>query len=377
MAKLFYLALIPLIYLGITHLLHVFYFAGTFCESRVSLNGKTVIVTGANTGIGKTTALDMAARGARVILACRSEKRTLPAVKEIKEKTKNDQVLFMELDLASFASVQKFSDAFLRNEERLDILINNAGMFGGSEAKLNSDGIEITLMVNHLSHFLLTQNLLDLLKKSGPGSRIINVSSHAHDMANPTAFKNLDDLLVDGTAEFPSDFDDVTDLEPLEPNFILDYLLPEFALEYIFTFVMKPEFVRYSNSKLANVLYTAELARRLKGSGVTTYSLHPGVIRTEIGVDRNSGKSPNFLVNLWGKIPDVLNPILFFFKTLEGGAQTTVCCAVSELIGEAESGAYFSECKPLRIKRKELKGDLPAKFFDWSQSVVDKALGKK
>ena len=139
----------------------------------------------------------------------------------------------------------------------------------------------------------------------------------------------------------------------------------------------RPEFVRYSNSKLANVLYTDELARRLKGSGVTTYSLHPGVIKTEIGVDRNSGKSASVVAKLWEKIPDALNPIMFFFKTLEGGAQTTVCCAVSELIGEAESGAYFSDCEPLRIKRKELKGDFPAKFFDWSQSVVDKALGKE
>ena len=130
MAKLFYLALIPLLLLGATQLLHIFYFGGTFCESRASLLGKTVIVTGANTGIGKTTALDMAARGARVILACRSEKRALPAVEEIVEKTKNSEVLFMKLDLASFSSVQEFSDKFLRNEKRLDILINNAGVIG-------------------------------------------------------------------------------------------------------------------------------------------------------------------------------------------------------------------------------------------------------
>ena len=131
MSKLMRLALIPLFYFAVTRLLHVFYFGGTYCASRASLSGKTVIVTGANTGIGKTTALDMAARGARVILACRSEKRTLPALKEIVEKTRNDRVIFMELDLASFASVQKFTDAVLKNEKRLDILINNAGMLAG------------------------------------------------------------------------------------------------------------------------------------------------------------------------------------------------------------------------------------------------------
>lgn len=109
-----------------------------------------------------------------------------------------------------------------------------------SEPKLNENGIELTLMINHFGHFLLTQNLLDLLKKSGPGSRIINVSSGAHDIANPSAFEDLDQLLVDGAQGFPEDMSEVV-AEPggLTPNFILDYLIPDFLMEKIFESMVK------------------------------------------------------------------------------------------------------------------------------------------
>jgi len=381
MAKLYYLAVIPLLYMAITHLLHVFYFAGAFCDSKVSLKGKTVIVTGANTGIGKTTALDMAERGARVIMACRSRKRAMPAVEEITSKTGNKDVVFMQLDLASFASVNEFSEAFLKAESRLDILINNAGMISQNAAQHNEDGIELTLAINHLGPFLLTQNLLELLIKSGPGSRIINVSSLAHHFANPAAFLDLDGgLAADGVKDFTKEaaakfVGSGKKVNPLGPNFIID-IMPASFQQSIVDQLTEPRLVRYSNSKLANVLFTKELARRLEGKGVTTYSLHPGVIRTEIGIDRNTGEHFDSFGKMLAKLPDFLNPILFFFKTLEGGAQTTICCAVSEDLG-ADSGLYYSDCEAVPVVREEMNDDFTSKFYDWSDEVIQRALKSK
>ena len=131
------LAIVPFLIPCVTYLMHILYFAGTYCDSKAMLTGKTVIVTGANTGIGKTTASDMAARGARVILACRNAAKALLALKEILESTKNPNIVFMELDLASLQSVRDFAELFLKKEERLDILINNAGLISSNEPKLS------------------------------------------------------------------------------------------------------------------------------------------------------------------------------------------------------------------------------------------------
>ena len=372
MGKYLYFALFPVLYILITNLLHHFYFAGGFSSSKAVLHGKTVIITGANTGIGKLTAMDLAERGARVILACRSAKRALPVVEEIKAKTKNTEVLFKELDLASFDSIQHFSDDFLKHEERLDILINNAGMMSTSdEPHLTEHGIEITLMVNHLGHMFLTQNLLDLLKKSGPGSRIVSVSSLGHDFANPNAFKDLDNLKIDGAANF---------VELDRPTF-----LPRASdfLGVLFKPLMtKPTGIRYANSKLANVLFSKELSNRLAGSGVTTYSLHPGAILTELGVDRSTGKDvfgmdrKNSIIEKLMNLPEFINPFFFPFKTLVEGAQTSICCAVNEELAN-ESGQYYSDCVAQHVYREELSGDFPSKFWEWSDSLIREATKQK
>lgn len=158
------------------------YFAGGVCHSKAKLHGKTVIVTGANTGIGRETALDLAQRGARVILACRDLDKANAAANEIRKTTGNDKVFVKELDLASLKSVRKFAEEFHQTEDRLDILINNAGIMRCPYWK-TEDAFEMQLGVNHLGHFLLTNLMLDMLERSQP-SRIINVSSLAHVRGN-------------------------------------------------------------------------------------------------------------------------------------------------------------------------------------------------
>ncbi|XP_059208685.1 dehydrogenase/reductase SDR family member 13-like [Centropristis striata] len=264
------------------------------CKSAAKLHGKTVIITGANTGIGKTTAMDLARRGARLILACRDRQRAEAAVQEIIQETGNSQVVFMQLDLASLKSVRSFAADFLQSESRLDLLINNAGLMNSGKTE---DGFGMIFGVNHLGHFLLTVLLLDRLKASGP-SRVVTVASRAHEM---------------GTVDF-NYLKTHRDLGPGSGDIQL--------------------FQLYCHSKLCNVLFTYELAKRLQGSAVTCYSLHPGAIRTEIA--RYGG----FWWSLFWK------PIIYlFFLDAESGAQTSLHCALQDGIQQL-SGRYFTCCAP-------------------------------
>ena len=208
------------------------------CRSQTKLDGKTVIITGANTGIGLETAVDLAKRNARVILACRSVERGETAAVEVRKRSGNDDVVFVQLDLASLDSVRKFAAKILEEEPRIDILINNAGVMALPERKLTQDGFEMQFGTNHLGHFLLTNLLLNRIKEA-PLARIINVSSSAHKMGN-------------------IDFDNLNS----EKSYSSVYA--------------------YGTSKLANILFTRSLTKRLEGTSVTANALHPGVIWTEI-----------------------------------------------------------------------------------------------
>ena len=214
------------------------YAAGGVCYSRAKLDGKAVIITGANTGIGKETAVDLARRGARVILACRSAEKGEETVVEVRARSGNDKVVFRRLDLASLESVRQFASSILEEEPTIDILINNAGVSCCPYSK-TEDGFEMQFGVNHLAHFLLTNLLLDRLKEA-PTARIVNVSSIAH-----RHVKGIN-------------FDDLNSEKSYSP------------------------LVAYGQSKLANILFTRSLAKRLAGTSVITNCLHPGVIRTEI-----------------------------------------------------------------------------------------------
>ncbi|XP_019935600.1 retinol dehydrogenase 13 [Paralichthys olivaceus] len=290
--------------------------AGRVCRSKVRLDGKTVLITGANTGIGKETAVDMAQRGARVILACRDMTRACIAADDIRQKSGNGNVVVKKLDLSSLQSIRDLAKDVEENEEHLDILINNAGIMMCPQWK-TEDGFEMQFGVNHLGHFLLTNCLLDLLKKSAP-SRVVIVSSLAHEKGHI----NFDDINLD------------KDYEPKKS---------------------------YRQSKLANVLFCRELAARLQGTGVTVYSLHPGVIRTELG--RHILPTFSLLVRIIAK------PITMLLKNPWEGAQTTIYCAVDESLANV-SGLYYSDCAPKTPAPQALDDAAAKKLWDLSASMV-------
>ena len=155
-----YYILVGAVAFGVALYLTRRYFAGGVCRSKVLLNGKTVVITGANAGIGKETAVDLARRNARVIMACRSVEKGEKAAVEVRKRSESDNVVFMQLDLASLTSVRQFAARVLEEEPRLDILINNAGVMACPYTK-TEDGFEMQFGVNHLAHFLLTNLLLD------------------------------------------------------------------------------------------------------------------------------------------------------------------------------------------------------------------------
>jgi NAD(P)-dependent dehydrogenase (short-subunit alcohol dehydrogenase family) len=228
------------------------------------LEGRTVLVTGANSGIGRETALELARKGARVHVACRSEDRARPVLDDIAAVGGPDAASFVPLDLADLASVRACAEAYRKSGEPLHVLVNNAGVAG--QRGETSDGFELAFGVNHLGHFLLTVQLLDELRRSAP-SRVVTVSSDAHYQARGVDFGSL----RGPTRGFTG--------------------LGEYAV-----------------SKLCNVLFTQELARRLAAegmSGVTTYALHPGLIAS----------------NIWRRLPWPVEPLSkLFMRSPEAGA---------------------------------------------------------
>ncbi|XP_071790150.1 retinol dehydrogenase 12-like isoform X2 [Asterias amurensis] len=270
-----------------------------YFNSDVVLDGKTVIVTGGNSGIGKTTALDLARRGARVILACRNLQKAEDVAKDIKSSTGNSQVVVRRLDLSSLQSVREFAQQIIETEDRLDILINNAGVAVVKEGSVTKDNFDFVFGTNHFGHFLLTNLLLDLVKKSAL-KRVVTVSSWVHAFAPEP---------------------NMTREDPNVANFLY------------------PHLEKYPSSKLANVLFARELAKREKASGLISTSNHPGAIYTPI-LKTSMNRSP-----IWGAMYYVFSPFFCFLFRLflideTAGAQTTLHCALDESVAEL-SGKYF------------------------------------
>lgn len=287
------------------------------CTSRASLDGKTVIITGASAGIGKEAAKDLASRGARVIMACRNIEKAERAAAEVRASARGrGEAVVRHLDTSDLASVRRFADKILREEEKLHILINNAGIVGPPTREVTEDGLEVTMATNHYGHFLLTNLLLGLIKKSAP-SRIINLTSDSHDY--------------------------VSKFNPDCLNFEHDYYSSMTA---------------YGQSKLCNILFSLELTRKLEGTGVTANSVHPGCVSTEIFY---KGKVTWFL---W-----VCGKLFFFMgKDASLGAQTIIHAAVSEDL-EGVSAKYFVDCK--EAKTTELARSKKLARQLWEASEVD------
>ncbi|CAH2105546.1 unnamed protein product [Euphydryas editha] len=284
------------------------------CQSSVHMVGKTVIITGGNCGIGFETAKNLADRGARVIIACRSIKRGSAATKEIIKATGNKDVEYRQLDLASFRSVREFCENILKTEKRLDVLINNAAAGGLGNYK-TEDGNHVGMQVNYFGPFLLTNILLPLLKSSAP-SRIINVSSAIHKYGEMD-FENLN-----------------------MEKYWSDYLV-------------------YANSKLYLNLMTLELSRRLRGTNVTVNALHPGVAATNIFRNIKS----DILRNI------VLIVLNFLYKSVWEAAQTSIYLAVAPEIQNV-SGRYFSNCQEATPSKLSRDPEIAERLWKESEKIV-------
>jgi NAD(P)-dependent dehydrogenase (short-subunit alcohol dehydrogenase family) len=261
------------------------------------MKGKMVVVTGGNSGIGLETASALAAMGARVLVTARNADRGRTAVAQIAERAEGAQVQLVVFDLADLSSVRRGAAEILEQAPRLDVLVNNAGLVL-TEREVTVDGFEATFATNHLGPFLLTNLLLDRVRSSAP-ARIVNVASTAHNSAR----KGIP-------------FDDLQSERRYRGMRV------------------------YGESKLANILFTLELARRLEGTGVTANALHPGTVRTGYGAD---GDARGFL-SLGLKIA---RP---FFLSPAKGARTSVYLASSPEV-DGVSGQYFVKCKS-RTPRK-------------------------
>ncbi len=277
-----------------------------------NIKGKTCLITGATQGIGLAAAIEIARAGARTVLVARNAARGDPAVKEVQVKSGNPDVSVLFADLSSQASVRKLAADFKASHDRLHVLLNNAGgVF--MERVETVDGIETTFAINHLAYFLLTELLLDVLKASAP-SRIINVSSAAHSGGH-------------------IDFDDLQHAKKWSG--------------------MRA----YSDSKLANVLFSYELARRLTGTGVTVNALHPGVVSTGFG--KNNKGFLKALITLGG-------PLLL---SAEKGARTSVYLATSPEV-EGVTGKYFDKRKAVPSKKESYDGGVAQRLWQVSEQMT-------
>ena len=278
----------------------------------MKLLNKTAIVTGANSGMGMATARALLDEGATVIMLCRSEKRGMEAYRKLLEDG-NSRTYLILCDLGDYASIRDFCAQVHKRFEHIDILVNNAG-FISLDRQLTKEGLERQFGVNHVGHFLLTTELLDMMPE---GSRIVNVASGAHKTGK-------------------IHFDDIN----LEKGFN----------------VVKA----YSQSKLANVLFTRELARRLKPRNITVNCCHPGAVATNIGIDRETG---------FGKtITGMLKP---FFQTPEEGAKTAIFLATDDSVKNI-TGEYFYKCKIAKSSKRSKDMELAAKLYEFSEQLVNK-----
>jgi NAD(P)-dependent dehydrogenase (short-subunit alcohol dehydrogenase family) len=285
----------------------------------MSMRGKVVVVTGSNVGIGLETAVGVAALEATTVLACRNRAKAEAAAREVTQRTWNDDVHIVDLDLADLASVKKAADDILSRWDRLDVLVNNAGGTW-SERRLTVQGFEYTFGVNHLGHFYLTNLLLDRLRASAP-SRVVCVTSVGHHFAR--GGMRFDDLQSERRYQ---------------------------AMD------------AYCRSKLANVLFVRELARRTAGSGVTANAAHPGWVRSRFGMDGDTTAGTSVGMH-------VMRPLQISPRR---GAKTSIFLATSPEVA-TKSGGYWVHCKPGHMGRDARDDAAAVRLWDESEKLLASA----
>ncbi len=281
------------------------------------MTGKICLVTGSTNGIGKSTAIELARMGATVVIIGRDAQKTFEVVKEIRATSGNPNVDSLLADLSSQREVRRLATDFKRKYSQLHVLINNAGGFF-LRRQLSVDGIEMTFALNHLASFLLTDLFLDTIQASAP-ARIINVSSDAH-------------------ASGKIEFDNLQGEQNFRPS-------------------------AYDNSKLANILFTLELARRLEGTGVTVNALHPGFVAT--GFAKNNGKVIAALVSVFAPLV-ARSPVK--------GAETSIYLASSPNV-EGMTGKYFYDSQVISAAPQATDMVLARKLWDASTEMILRADG--
>jgi NAD(P)-dependent dehydrogenase (short-subunit alcohol dehydrogenase family) len=285
----------------------------------MSMQGKVIVITGSNVGIGLETAVGVAAQEATTVLACRNRQKAEAAAGEVTQRTWNDDVHVVDLDLADLASVRKAADEVLSRWDRLDVLVNNAGGTW-SERQLTAQGFEYTFGVNHLGHFYLTNLLLDRLRASAP-SRIVSVTSVGHHAA--WSGMRFADLQSERRYE---------------------------GMEV------------YCRSKLANVLFTRELAKRLTGQGVTANAAHPGWVRSSFGMDGD-------VTGLMGFGLRVIRPLQIGPKR---GARTSIYLATSP-DAATKTGMYWVRRKPGHMSRQARDDAAATRLWEQSEKLLASA----
>jgi NAD(P)-dependent dehydrogenase (short-subunit alcohol dehydrogenase family) len=285
----------------------------------MSMQGKVVVITGSNIGIGLETAVGVASEGATTVLACRNQAKAATAAAEVTSRSGNDDVHVASLDLSDLASVQQAAADILSRWDRLDVLVNNAGGTW-SERAVTAQGFEQTFGVNHLGHFLLTLLVLDRLKTSAP-ARVVNLTSVGHHMA----YKGMR-------------FEDLQS----EQGYA--------AME------------AYGRSKLANILFTRELATRLAGSGVTVNAVHPGPVRSGFGMDGD-------LKGIMGWGNKVIRP---FEISAASGARTSLHLATSPSV-EGKTGMYWVRRQPGHMSKQARSDEQATRLWDESEKLLTSA----
>jgi NAD(P)-dependent dehydrogenase (short-subunit alcohol dehydrogenase family) len=303
----------------------------------MDLQGRVCLVTGGTAGIGYAAATELARRGGIVVLVGRSAERCEAAARSIQERTGNQRVEGLAADLSSQAEVRRLVGAFKARHDRLHVLVNNAGAL--YELRTESvDGIEMTLALNHLAPFLLTNLLLDMLRASAP-SRIVNVSSDSHEMVKGFDFE---DPQARGK-------------QAGQPRYGRSR-----AASALWTFLLPrghPALLQYARTKLANLLFTRELARRLKGTGVSVYAMHPGFVASSFSTGNGAY---GWFMRLWTRL---------FAITAEEGASTVVHLAASPEV-KGESGGYFVKERPATPSAAALDDHAATRLWELSEELT-------